>query len=96
MQVRHHGLKPLLLLLELQFELRDNLHLNPGLGRALIVKHVLRVDVLQEGGQVGALSVATGPLARAVGIQRMFIFALIQSGGRGPLLFLGSSKLGAF
>ena len=50
-------------LLKLQLQLGDDLHLNPGLGRALVVEHVLVGQVLLKLGRVVASGVAASPLA---------------------------------
>lgn len=44
-QVVHHGGQPVPFLLQLNLQLRDHLHLNPGLRRRSVVQRVLRVQV---------------------------------------------------
>ena len=58
-------------LLHLQLQLTDDLHLDAGLRRALVVQHVRRGHVLQEEPDVGAVRLAARPLAHAVAEERV-------------------------
>ena len=58
-------------LLHLQLQLTDDLHLDAGLRRALVVEHVRRGHVLQEEADVGAVGLAARPLAHAVAEERV-------------------------
>ena len=51
-------------LLKLELELGDDLHLDPGLGGALVVQHVLHPHVLLELSPIIAASIAPSPLAQ--------------------------------
>ena len=55
----------LIYLLELELQLGDDLHLDPGLGGALVVQDVLGHQVLLELSTVLASSVATSPLTQS-------------------------------
>ena len=52
-------------LLQLELQLGHDLHLDPGLGGALVVQDVLRHQVLLELRGVLAPSIASGPLTQA-------------------------------
>lgn len=80
MEVRHHGLETLLLLLELQLQLGHDLHLDACLRRALVVQHVLGVDVLEEGVDVVAVGLAARPLAGAVAEQGVMLVRQLLQG----------------
>ena len=54
----------LIYLLELELQLGDDLHLDPGLGGALVVQDMLRPEMLLELSAVLAPHVAAGPLAQ--------------------------------
>ncbi len=88
-QVRHHGLQPLPLLAQLQLQLRNDLHLHPRLRSALVIQRVLSGDVLQEGGQVGAVGLAAGPLAGSVAEERVL---LLVAPGEVVLVILGFGR----
>ena len=52
-------------LLQLQLQLGDDLHLDPGLGGALVVQDVLRPQVFLELSRVLAAGIAPSPLTQA-------------------------------
>ena len=52
-------------LLKLELQLGDDLHLDPGLGGALVVQDVLRHQVLLELSRVLAPGIAARPLTQA-------------------------------
>ena len=57
-------------LLKLELQLGHDLHLDPGLGRALVVQHVFRPHVLLELSPVVTASIAARPLAQSWGAAR--------------------------
>ena len=79
-EVRHHGVQPLPLLLQLQLQLADDLHLYPRLRRALVVQHVGRGHVLQELPYLRAVGLAARPLADAVAEEG--VLARVVRGGQ--------------
>lgn len=62
----HHGLESFAFLVQLQFELRNDLHLDSGLSRALVVQDVFGGQVLEEGRHVDTMRFAAGPFAGPV------------------------------
>ena len=57
-------------LLKLKLQLGDDLHLDPGLGGALVVQDVLRPHVLLELSPVVTASIASCPLTQTWGAAR--------------------------
>ena len=80
LEVFHHGVQLPLLLVQLEFQLRHNLHLYPCLRRGLVPKAVRPVQVSLEGVEIWAGHVAARPLAVAVAEQQL---------GRGAVVVLG-------
>ncbi len=85
LQVLHHGVPPLRLLLALALQLAHDLVLHPDLRRRLVVQRVLGVQVPEELGQVGERHIAARPLAHAVSEQRV----RLRGGRRNGLLWRG-------
>ena len=61
---------PHLLLLELDLQLGDNLHLDPGLGRGLVAEAVLAAHVLSPGPGGAAIPLTARPPALAPRVQQ--------------------------
>ena len=60
-----------LLLLELDLELGDDLHLDPGLGGGLVAQAVLLAHVLPPGPGAPALPLTAGPPTLAPGVEQV-------------------------
>ncbi len=79
-EVPHHRLQPVLLLLELQLELADDLHLDPRLRGRPVIQDVLALQVSAELGRALQRRLAPGPAADAVAEERVVLRRRI--GGR--------------
>ena len=71
LEVFQHGVQLPLLLVQLELQLRHNLHLYPCLRRGLVPKAVRPVQVSLEGVEIWAGHVAAWPLAVAVAEQQL-------------------------
>ncbi len=69
MQMLHHGGQPILLLLQLDLQLGDDLHLNARLRRAAIAESVLARHMSAPGAGRRAVAIAARPLALTVPVQ---------------------------
>ena len=71
LSLRKYSSDPHLLFLELDLELGNNLHLDPGLGRGLVAEAVLLAHVLPPDPGTPALPLTARPPALAPGVEQV-------------------------
>ena len=69
--MQYHRLQPVALLLQLQVQLADDLHLDAGLGRRVVAVDVVRVQMAVEVVELVEHALAAGPAAGAPTEQRV-------------------------